>query len=79
MEKLTDKQKKIAVIVVAVLLAIHFAPGFIATCVVLSQVRPPPWFKSPHRRTLLRLSPLPLRRPKRRRRVSMAVSGQAVS
>jgi hypothetical protein len=29
MEKLTDKQKKIAVIVVAVLLAIHFAPGFI--------------------------------------------------
>ena len=30
MEKLTDKQKKIAVIVVAVLLAIHFAPGFIS-------------------------------------------------
>jgi hypothetical protein len=29
MEKLTDKQKKIALIVVAVLLAIHFAPGFI--------------------------------------------------
>jgi len=29
MEKLTDKQKKIAVIVVAVLLALHFAPGFI--------------------------------------------------